>query len=286
MTELRNAIVELYRTAASALPPDVEAALQHARRKEKKGSNAGTALAAILENIRIARETGRPLCQDTGVPVFFVKIPCGISHLAVKSSIVRATRIASRTIPLRPNAVDVLTERNSGDNTGEGFPVVYCEETKGSSISIDLMLKGAGSENIGQLYKLPLEEIGAERDLEGVRRCVLDAIYKAQGKGCPPYIIAVGIGASKDQVTRLSKEQLLRKIEDVNSHKVLSAFEKRLLRDVNRLGIGPLGFGGKTTALGVKVGVNHRHPASYFVDVSVSCWADRRAQLIWKPRSE
>ena len=285
MTDLRNAIVELYRTAASSLPSDVEASLRHARGKEEKGSNASTALAAILENIRSARETGRPLCQDTGVPVFFIKIPCGVSHLAVKSSIVKATRIASRTIPLRPNAVDVLTERNSGDNTGVGFPVVYCEETKGSSIAIDLMLKGAGSENIGQLYKLPMEEIGAERDLEGVRRCVLDAIYKAQGKGCPPYIIGAGIGASKDQVTRLSKEQLLRKIEDVNSQKTLSAFEKRLLRDVNRLGIGPLGFGGKTTALGVKVGVNHRHPASYFVDVSVSCWADRRAQLIWKPRS-
>jgi fumarate hydratase class I len=284
MTELHNAIVELYRTAASSLPSDVEASLRRARGKEEKGSNAGTALAAILENIRIARETGRPLCQDTGVPVFFIRIPCGVSHLAVKSSIIKATRIASRTIPLRPNAVDVLTERNSGDNTGVGFPVVYCEETKGSSIAIDLMLKGAGSENIGQLYKLPVEGIGAERDLEGVRRCVLDAIYKAQGKGCPPYIIAVGIGASKDQVTRLSKEQLLRKIEDVNSHEALSAFEKRLLRDVNRLGIGPLGFGGKTTALGVKVGVNHRHPASYFVDVSVSCWADRRAQLIWKLR--
>ena len=285
MTDLRDAIVELYRTAASSLPSDVEAALRHARGKEEKGSNATTALAAILENIRSARETGRPLCQDTGVPVFFIKIPCGVSHLAVKSIIIRATRIASRNIPLRPNAVDILTERNSGDNTGVGFPVVYCEETKGSSIAIDLMLKGAGSENIGQLYKLPLEEIGAERDLEGVRRCVLDTIYKAQGKGCPPYTIAVGIGASKDQVTRLSKEQLLRKIEDVNSHKALSAFEKRLLRDVNRLGIGPLGFGGRTTALGVKVGVNHRHPASYFVDVSVSCWADRRAHLIWKLQS-
>jgi fumarate hydratase, class I len=285
MADLRNAIVELYRTAASSLPSDVEAALRYARGKEEKGSNASTVLAAILENIRSAREKGRPLCQDTGVPVFFIRIPCGVSHLAVKSSIIKATRIASRTIPLRPNAVDVLTERNSGDNTGVGFPVVYCEETKGSSIAIDLMLKGAGSENIGQLYKLPIEEIGAGRDLEGVRRCVLDTIYKAQGKGCPPYIIAVGIGASKDQVTRLSKEQLLRKIEDVSSHKALAAFEKRLLRDVNRLGIGPLGFGGRTTALGVKVGVNHRHPASYFVDVSVSCWADRRAHLIWKPQS-
>jgi fumarate hydratase, class I len=285
MLDFRNAIVELYRTAASSLPSDVEASLRRAGGKEEKGSNAASALAAILENIGRARETGRPLCQDTGVPVFFIRIPCGISHLAVKGTIIKATRVASRNIPLRPNAVDVLTERNSGDNTGVGFPVIYCEETKGSSIVIDLMLKGAGSENIGQLYKLPVEDIGAERDLEGVRRCVLDAIYKAQGKGCPPYIIAVGIGASKDQVTRLSKEQLLREIEDVNSHKTLSALEKRLLRDVNRLGIGPLGFGGRTTALGVKVGVNHRHPASYFVDVSISCWADRRARLIWKLQS-
>jgi fumarate hydratase class I len=280
--KFRNAIVELYRTAASSLPSDVEAALKQAKKREKQGSNAENALAAILENISLARETGMPLCQDTGVPVFFVRIPCGISHLAVRNSIIRATRIATRSVPLRPNAVDVLTEQNSGDNTGRGFPVIYSEETKGSSIVVDLMLKGAGSENIGQIYKLPQEEIGAERDLDGTRRCVLDAVYKAQGKGCPPYIIGVGIGASKDQVTRLSKEQLLRKLEDVNRHRTLSMFEKRLLQDVNHLGIGPLGFGGKTTALGVKVGVNHRHPASYFVDVTVSCWADRRARLIWK----
>jgi fumarate hydratase class I len=125
----------------------------------------------------------------------------------------------------------------------------------------------------------------AERDLEGVRRCVLDAVYKAQGKGCPPYIIGVGVGAAKDQVTRLSKEQLLMRLDDVNKQLVLTKIEERLIRDINRLGIGPLGFGGKTTALGVKIGVNHRHPASYFVDISVSCWADRRARLIWNTQN-
>jgi fumarate hydratase class I len=200
----------------------------------------------------------------------------------MKEEILRATRIATKKIPLRPNAVDILTDKNSGDNTGIGFPVIYFEETKNRQLTIDLMLKGSGSENIGQLYKLPVEELKAERDLEGVRKCVLDTVYKAQGRGCPPYIIGVGIGASKDQVTKLSKEQLIRNLKDTNDSKVLSNIEKSILNDINKLGIGPLGFGGKTTALGVKIGINHRHPASYFVDVSVACWADRKARLIWK----
>lgn len=282
MLTLRQAIVALYMDAATSLSPDVEKALKKACSKEKKGSNAGAALSIILENIQIARETARPICQDTGVPVFFIKIPAGLSHLEVKDNIIKATRIATKEIPLRPNAVDILTERNSGDNTGTGFPLIYLEETKNKQLTIDLMLKGSGSENIGQLYRLPSAELKAERDLDGVRKCVLDTVYKAQGRGCPPYIIGVGIGATKDQVTKLSKEQLLRNLEDTNEHGVLLKLERSLLNDINQLGIGPLGFGGKTTAVGVKIGVNHRHPASYFVDVSVSCWADRRARLVWQ----
>jgi fumarate hydratase class I len=162
---------------------------------------------------------------------------------------------------------------------------MYFEETTGKDIIIDLMLKGSGSENVGKLYKLPMAELGAERDLDGVRKCVLDAVYKAQGKGCPPYIVGVGIGAAKDQVTRLAKEQLLRALADKNKHSVLSDLENRLLHDINKLGIGPLGLGGKTKVLGVKAGVNHRHPASYFVDVSIACWADRRARLRWEVKS-
>jgi len=280
MFDLRDTVVELYRKAAASLPFDVAAALEHAYKKEKKGSRAEAALSLILDNIQRAGETGRPICQDTGVPTFFIEAPPGLSHLKLKKTITAATRIATKKIPLRPNAVDILTDKNSGDNTGIGFPVFYFEESKGSTLRIDLMLKGSGSENIGQLYKLPIEELRAERDLEGVRKCVLDAVYKAQGKGCPPYIIGVGIGAAKDQVSKLSKEQLLRKLEDTNKYTVLSQLEKKLLVDINRLGIGPLGFGGNITALGVKIGVNHRHPAAYFVDVSVSCWADRRATLL------
>lgn len=281
MLRLRDAIVELYRKAATSLPADVVTALQNVQSKEKRRSNAALALSVILENINGAVKTGRPVCQDTGVPVFFVRVPKGIGHLQIRSTIIKATQIATREIPLRPNAVDILTEKNSGDNTGIGFPVIYTDETKGGKLVIDLMLKGSGSENVGQLYKLPFEELHAERDMEGVRKCALDTVYKAQGRGCPPYVIGVGIGATKDQVTRLSKEQLMRKLDDVTRYPVLSKLEKRICDDINQLGIGTIGLGGRTTALAVKIGINHRHPASYFVDISVSCWADRRARMIW-----
>lgn len=284
MRTLRDAIVDLYRQAATSLPRDVEKALRKAYRRETQGSNARAALATILENVRIAREDSKPICQDTGVPVFFVSIPSGISHLQVREDIIRATRIATRQIPLRPNAVDIMSEKNSGDNTGAGFPVMYLEETKDTLFVMNLMLKGAGSENIGQIYKLPSEDIMAERNLEGVRKCILDAVYKAQGRGCPPYVIGAGIGAAKDQVAKLSKVQLLRDIEDKNIHRVLRKLEQRILEDLNCLGIGPIGFGGATTAIGVKIGVCHRHPATYFVDVAMSCWADRKAQLVWDVR--
>ena len=281
MLKLRDGIVELYRKVATSLPPDIEDAVKAAHAQEADSSTAASTLAVIAENIKRARETFRPLCQDTGVPVFYVKVPVGLSHNELRSTILEATREATQKVPLRPNAVDVITEKNSGDNTGEGFPVIYFEETSGGTLTVDLMLKGAGSENAGQMYKLPLAEINAQRDLEGVRRCVLDAVQKAQGRGCPPYIIGVGIGATKDQVTRLAKEQLMRKLTDVNKARDLAELEQQLLGDINRLGIGPMGLGGKTTALGVKIGVNHRHPASYFVDVSVGCWAMRRGRLIW-----
>ncbi|MDP2156791.1 MAG: fumarate hydratase [Nitrospirota bacterium] len=281
MLKLRDGIVELYRKVATSLPPDVEEALKSALPIEVEGSTAGSSLSVILENIKRARETARPMCQDTGVPVFYVKVPFGLSQNELKSTIIEATREATQKVPLRPNAVDIITDKNSGDNTGDGFPIIYLEETPSGSLIIDLMLKGGGSENAGQTYKLPLEELGAQRNLEGVRKCVLDAIQKAQGRGCPPYIVGVGIGAAKDQVARLAKEQLMRKLNDVNKSEELARFENQLLAEINKLGIGTMGLGGRITALGVKIGVNHRHPASYFVDVSLGCWAMRRGRLIW-----
>jgi fumarate hydratase class I len=281
MDVLQEEIVNLYRRAATSLPQDIEESLTQATKAEKNGSIAKAALASILKNIRIAREKERPLCQDTGVPVFFVKVPRNRSQIEVKNVILEATRIATEEIPLRPNAVDPISDRNSGDNTGAGFPVIYFEESIDGVITLDLMLKGSGCENVSQLYKLPLEELKAERDLDGVRRCTLDAICRAQGRACPPYILGIGIGASRDQVTKLAKIQLMRDLKDRNGIKALEDLEKRLRNEINQLGIGPLGLGGKTTTLGVKMGVNHRHPASYFVEVCISCWADRRARLTW-----
>ncbi len=281
MLKLRDGIVELYKKVATSLPPDVREAMEAGLARETEGTTAFSTLAVQVDNMKSARETVRPICQDTGVPTFWVKIPIGLSHFEMKNTILEATRLATEKVPLRPNAVDSITDENSGDNTGVGFPLIYMEETRESSLTIDLMLKGAGCENAGQIYKLPFEELNAQRDLDGVRKCVLDTVQKAQGKACPPYILGVGIGAAKDQVTKLAKEQLLRRLTDVNKIGELAALEARILHELNELGIGPMGLGGRTTALGVKIGVNHRHPASYFVDVSVSCWATRRGRLIW-----
>ncbi len=281
MLKLRDGIVELYKKVSTSLPPDVEEGLKQAFSNEQEETKAKSALGIILENIKMGRDTARPICQDTGVPVFFIKVPAGLSQIDIKNTVLDATRIATEKIPLRPNAVDILTERNSGDNTGIGFPIIYLEETEKSTLSIDLMLKGGGSENAGQMYKLPASDLNAQRDLDGVSKCVLDAVQKAQGRACPPYLLGVGVGASKDQVTRLSKEQLMRKLNDKNKIEELAKLESDLLRNINRLGIGAMGFGGNVTALGVKIGVNHRHPASYFVDISMGCWATRRGRLIW-----
>jgi fumarate hydratase class I len=281
MLKLVDGIVELFKKVATSLPPDIETALIGGYNSEKEGSNAKNSLDIVLENIKLSRKNMTPLCQDTGVPIFFVYVPSGISQKEIKVSIYEATRKATDLIPLRPNAVDPLSGKNSGDNTGEGFPVIYMEETDRDTLRMDLLLKGSGSENIGMTYKLPDEGLNAQRDLDGVRKCVIDAVFRAQGRACPPYIIGVGIGATKDQVSVVSKKQLLRKLNDKNNIEEIDKLEYDLLSDINRLGIGPIGFGGLNTAIGVKIGVNHRHPASYFVDVSFGCWANRRGTLLW-----
>ena len=303
MLKLRDGIVELYKKVATSIPTDVEDALKKALSTET-GPAAKESLDIILQNISIARTSARPICQDTGFPVFFVRLPIGLTHKLIRDIIDDATRIATGKIPLRPNAIDPVTEKNSGDNVGNYFPLVYIEETADQSLAIDLMLKGGGSENLGQTYKLPLAlsvesqawsdkardaithdagrfTLRAERDFEGIRKCVLDAVFKAQGRGCPPYTIGVAIGGAKDQVALLSKKQFLRRLHDSHPDPKIAELEARLLEDINSLGIGPAGLGGKTTALGVKIAAAHRHPASYFVDVSFSCWANRRGRLIW-----
>lgn len=294
MLKLRDGIVELYKKVATSIPTDIEEALKNTFSSET-GPLARKTLEIILQNISTARTTYRPVCQDTGLPVFFVKVPIGLTHKHVREVIIDATRIATGKIPLRPNAVDSVTEKNTGDNVGDNFPLIYLEESEEQSLIVDLMLKGGGSENLGQIYKLPATlNVGnsgsdvsssltlvAERDFDGIRKCVLDAVFRAQGKGCPPYTIGVAIGGAKDQVSALSRRQLMRKLHDKSPQKELAELEAKILGDINALGIGTAGLGGSTTAIGVKIAAAHRHPASYFVDVSFSCWANRRGRLIW-----
>jgi fumarate hydratase, class I len=272
-----KAIVELIRECAVSLPEDVEAAIASARKRES--GVAAEVLDTVLENIRLAREKGWPLCQDTGTPSFHVTAPSNADRGKIRRDIVAAVRRATVAVPLRPNAVDPVSGANSSDNVGLNVPSIHFREWGRRRIRFELMLKGGGSENVTQLYQLPDSGLSAGRDLRGVVKCVLDAVNKAQGRGCPPYVVGVGVGGMADGAIALAKEQLIRELADENADEELAALEAELLKKVNALGIGPMGLGGKTTALTVKVGKQHRHPASYFVAVSFACWACRRSTL-------
>ncbi|MFH1786691.1 MAG: fumarate hydratase [archaeon] len=279
---LPEQIIELYRLAATELPKDIEAGLRKALKSELSGTLAESAIAQILQNSDISKCESVSLCQDTGTPIFYVSCPAGFSHTAIRKAILAATKKATKEIPLRSNAVDTLSGKNTLDNTGEAFPVIHFEEWNKTYLKVDLLLKGGGSENIGRTYSLPDIELNADRSIEGVRKCILDAVFRAQGMGCPPEVIGVAVGGSREVVSELSMRQLLRRIDDKNPNPRLDKFEKRMLQEANSLCIGPSGFGGNTTALAVKVAFTARHVASYFVDVSFGCWALRRKTLVLK----
>lgn len=276
MQNITESLVELIKSASTDLPPDVEEALTAGLEREEPDSPGRTALETILENVRIARETGRPMCQDTGTPVFYVCHPEGVSQRAIGAQIREAARIATERAYLRPNAVEALSGTNSGDNTGVDYPYIHFEEWDHGHLKIGLMLKGGGCENCGCQYSIPSPAFVATRDIMGVRKAVLDAAYNAQGLGCAPGILGVGIGGDRGSSMIKAKEQLFRPLTDHNPDPVLDAMEKRLHREINEMGIGPMGFGGATTTLGVKMNQLHRLPASFFVSVAYMCWADRR----------
>jgi len=277
--DLTDNLVELVRRASTMLPDDMVSAISDAAGKEDANSAAEGALNTILDNVKMARENSTPICQDTGTPIFEIKYPLGVSTRVLADQIRSAVATATERSYLRPNAVDSLTGRNSGDNTGEDFPTMHFHEWDEDHIHVDLLLKGGGCENVSTQYKLPDAELGAGRDLEGVRRVVLDAVYQAQGRGCGPAVLGVAIGGDRGASYIKSKQQLLRQLEDTNPSPELANLEETIYEEGNELGIGPMGFGGKTTVLGVKVGALHRLPASYFVSVAYMCWANRRASM-------
>jgi fumarate hydratase class I len=280
--DLTQHFLELVRRTSTDLRPDVEEALRAARERESAGSAAQGALDTILKNVELAREKSTPICQDTGTPIFYVYYPEGWSTRKLSQQIQDAVALATAKAYLRPNAVDSLTGRNSGNNLGEEFPSIHFQEWGEPYLQVDLMLKGGGCENVGAQYKLPDTKLGAGRNLDGVRRAVLDAVHQAQGKGCSPGIIGVAVGGDRGTGYVKSKEQFFRDLDDTNTNPELAALEARLNDEANSLGIGPMGFGGATTVLGVKVGAAHRLPASFFVTASYMCWADRRRTMTWR----
>ena len=282
MHDLTEAFVELIRRAATQLPEDMKNAIREAKEKEDPGSAAEGALDTIIKNIEMAREKSTPICQDTGTPIFQIYYPLGVSTRKLGDQIRKACAIATEKAFLRPNAVDSLTGENSGDNTGIDYPTMHFHEWDEDEIKAQLILKGGGCENVSTQYKLPNTELGAGRDIEGVRRVVLDAVNKAQGLGCAPGVLGIAVGGDRGASYIKSKEQLFRSLDDTNDDPGMAEMEDRILEEGNELGIGPMGFGGKTTLLGVKMGKLHRLPASYFVSVAYMCWANRRASMTVK----
>ncbi len=283
---LKDQLLELVRLAATDLPKDVVDAIKSAQLDEPEGSAARSVFGMLLKNIDLARDESTPICQDTGTNIYLIHIPEGASMRKLTALIKEATAEAVEKSYLRPNAVDSITGKNSGNNIGEGQPFIHFEEWDKDYIEFKLMLKGGGCENVSTQYKLPDVGLGAGRDLDGVYKVIVDAVNAAQGLGCAPGILGIGIGGDRTSSHLAAKTQLFRKITDTNSNPELAELETKLKDDLNKLGVGPMGFGGNTTVLGVKMGALHRLPASFFVSIAYMCWAYRRHSMILKAGGE
>jgi fumarate hydratase class I len=278
-----DSVVDLIVRTSTDLPPDVRAAMRVAMNEEPEGSRAHQALTIIGQNIDQAADGEGAICQDTGMPTFEVKTPVGANQIWMKQQIRSAVAEATKRGKLRPNSVDSLTGKNSGDNLGPGTPIVHFEQWDRDEIEVKLILKGGGCENMNAQYSLPIElpHLGrADRTLEGVRKTILHAVWHAQGKGCAPGAVGVCIGGDRTSGYVHAKEQLFRTLDDINADPRLADLEAEIMRTVNTLGVGTMGFGGCVSLIGCKVGVLNRLPASFFVSVAYDCWAFRRLGVV------
>jgi fumarate hydratase class I len=278
-----DSVLALIVRTSTDLPPDVRAAMRAAVAREQAGSQSAQALNIIAQNIDLAADCEGAICQDTGMPTFEVKTPIGANQVVMKKQIRDAVAEATKRGKLRSNSVDSITGENSGTNLGPGTPIVHFEQWERDEIEVKLILKGGGCENMNAQYSLPTELSGlgrADRSLEGVRKCILHAVWAAQGKGCAPGAIGVSIGGDRTSGYVHAKEQLFRTLDDVNPDPRLAALEASIMGEVNKLGIGAMGFGGRTSLIGCKVGAQNRLPASFFVSVAYDCWAFRRLGVV------
>jgi fumarate hydratase class I len=279
MKFLHESLVELITQTSTNLPPDVRAAMAAAGVGETPNTQASQALNIIFSNIDMAAGDEGPICQDTGMPTFYVHTPVDVNQIAIRKTIRAAVAEATKRGKLRPNSVDSLTGKNSGDNLGPGTPVIHFEQWEEDEIEVKLVLKGGGCENKNIQYSLPanLERLGrADRNLEGVRKCLLHAVWQAQGQGCAPGALGVCIGSDRAHGYDVAKEQLFRTLDDTNPDPALAELEARVMKEANELGIGAMGFGGKVSLIGCKIAAVNRLPASFFVSVAYDCWAFRR----------
>ncbi len=283
MQFLKESMLELIIQTSTNLPPDVRKAMGWALRTENPQAQAGQALAIIGENIDMAQEQEGAICQDTGMLTFEIKTPVGVNQIAMRKQTLEAVAEATRRGKLRPNSVDSITGKNSGDNLGPGTPIFHFEQWERPEIEVRLILKGGGCENKNIQYSVPcqLEHMGrADRDLEGVRKCLLHAVWQAQGQGCAPGAIGVCIGSDRSGGYHLAKQQLFRTLDDTNPDPVLAKLEEEVMEQANKLGVGAMGFGGASSLIGCKITAANRLPASFFVTVAYDCWAFRRLGVL------
>jgi fumarate hydratase class I len=279
MNQFRQSMLEFIIQTCTNLPSDVRTAVSAAANREKAGTKAAQAMEVISQNIDMACEEQGAICQDTGMPTFHVHTPVGADQITMEEDIRWAIGEATRLGKLRPNSVDSLTGKNTGNNLSDSTPVVHFKQWRKPEIEVTLILKGGGCENKNIQYSLPceLEHLGkAGRDLAGVKKCLLHAVWQAQGQGCSSGFIGVAIGSDRAAGYNYAKEQLFRDVDDVNPVPELAQLEREIMEEGNTLKIGPMGFGGLSTLLGCKIGAYHRLPASFFVSVAYNCWAFRR----------
>jgi fumarate hydratase class I len=276
MAALLDSLVELIRRTSAEIPDDVHQAITRSLEEEKKGTIAESAIKIIERNIELAKQKSQPICQDTGSVLFYIDCPVGYDQITFEETTREAVKLATKKGFLRQNSVDSITGKNDGTNLGPGAPALHFHQHRSPDVQVRLVLKGGGCENVGAQYSLPNEKLHANRDLDGCRKVILDAVLQAQGKGCGPGILGVCIGADRATGYEYSKKEFLRLLTDRNPKPELDALEQDILKTANELGIGPMGFGGKTTLLGVKICAANRVPASFFVSISYMCWAYRR----------
>ncbi|MFW6196660.1 MAG: fumarate hydratase [Thermoplasmatota archaeon] len=273
-TKIEEGLVEAIKLAVTRVTGETQKALEEAREKEEK-EGAKVQLDAILENIEVGKDEERPICQDTGTQTFFVELGEDFDKpTMIKKAITKSVKRATKSVPLRPNAVDPITDKNSNDNTGRFVPAIHWDIVEGDEVTIDVIPKGGGSENMSKLTMMT-----PGRGLKGVKEIVLNHVAEMAGKPCPPTVVGIGLGGGADLAMELAKKSLLRPVGERHPEKKIADIEEELYEKINELGVGPMGVGGKTTVLDVHIEYAHRHPASYPVAILPQCWANRQTKV-------